>query len=857
MIRWPDRGLAQRGAPLKRLPLFVATLSGACALVYEILWARALHPVFGLSVHATSAVLCAFMAGLGLGSALAPRAIARWRGSPWRLYAAIELGIACTTPLVPLLAPGIAALYAALAAPDAPLALVSALRTGFAVLLLLPPSLLIGLTLPVLLEAAQRSASDPRPRAQRVGLLYGFNTAGAALGCLAVGFWLLPALGLRAASLATAGANAGIALVALLAARAGAAPRHAASGSAPAMRAHAAAGPVFRARSVLALYFAIGVTSFGYELCWFRLLVFYLQSATYSLSILLALFLLGSGLGSLAASRWLLPRLPADPLRGLVPALAGSQLLLALAAGSIFLVYARIEPLWAALIGLLGAESWGVIALQQALVAGAILLPPTFLMGVAFPLLARLYQQSGAGDAATAAHLYAANTAGAIAGTLATGFVLFDAIGVQAALALFAAASAALALACGWKSLRREPLFASAFAAGLGALCLVQAGTPAQALLATFERHTGRVLFYRESAADVTFVFERDGVRRLAFGDGRGAASTHFDEVLVNRLLAYSAMAQNPAAKKVLVISMGAGNTASAFAAFPIERLDIVDISPGVFEAAALFPTNRGVLSDPRVRHWVEDGRNFLLRSRERYDVIQLELPTLHTDGVIYLYTREFYEIARERLAPGGVLSQWLDAAQTGRRASHTLIRTQRAVLPETSVWATRWAWWANSVAGGGGAALDAPRVRALFARPEVAADMASVGVTLPALLAQLVASGPALAEALGPGPIATDDDTRIDFELPKRASAHALGGGVAYQTSPVQQLFLERWRSVGAEPARRLAMFPFHPLAQQRPRSADSIRRLLAGFEPREIERVLRLRQGFEPDPAQAGEEP
>jgi spermidine synthase len=857
------RGRASRGEEhrLKRFPLALAFASGACALVYEILWARALHPVFGLSVHATSAVLCAFMAGLGIGSALAPRVITGLRGSAWCLYAGIELAIACTTPLVPLAAPALASAFASLALPEMPLALLSALRFALAVLVLLPPTLLIGLTLPVLVEAVREIEPERMRSARRIGALYGVNTLGAASGCWAVGFVLLPALGVRASSLAAASVNAAIALCAWSLARMLGARRtpRVACALRPGDSAAGLANPqrALSPRTVLWLYAAIGATSFGYELCWFRLLVFYLQSATYSLSLLLALFLAGTGIGSAVAARFLEPRLSSDPLRGAAPALALAQLGLAVSAAATFLSYAEIEPFWAQLIDWFGAESFAAIAFQQACVAALILIPPTFCMGISFPLLAVLYRASGASESATTAKLYAANTAGAVAGTLLTSFALFDAIGVQGALTLFSAASALLGLAAGWKALRSEPRWIPAAGVALGLLLLVYAYTPARALLATFERAAGRVLFYRESAADVTFVFEKDGVRRLAFGDGRGAASTQPDEVLVNRLLAYSAMASNPGAKRVLVISMGAGNTASAFAAFPIERLDIVDISPGVFEAAAWFPTNRGVLGDPRVHAHVEDGRNFLLRARGQWDVIQLELPTLHTDGVVYLYTREFYEIARARLAPGGILSQWIDAAQTEREPSYTLIRTQREVLGETSVWATRWAWWANSRPDSANAGIDAAAVRALFARPEVVADMASVGVTLPLLLAQVVAAGPALEAAFGAGPIVTDDRTRVDFELPKLASAHAFGGGVAYQTSPVQRLFLERWRSAGAEPARRVDMFPFHELAQQRRRSAESIRAVMEYFEPREVARVLRLRQGWNADPSQASAAP
>ena len=195
------------------LPQLIAFLSGLCALVYEVLWARTLNPVFGLSVPATTAVLCAFMAGLGLGSALAPKLLAG-RRSAWRLYAGVELGIACLTPWIPAVAGGVAEIYAGLASPEASPAATAALRFGLSVVLLLPASTCMGLTLPVLVEACRELSPEDPLRAERVGRLYGLNTLGGALGCFAVGFVLLPSLGVRASTAATAAVNLGLAALA-------------------------------------------------------------------------------------------------------------------------------------------------------------------------------------------------------------------------------------------------------------------------------------------------------------------------------------------------------------------------------------------------------------------------------------------------------------------------------------------------------------------------------------------------------------------------------------------------------------------------------------------------------------------
>jgi spermidine synthase len=379
-----------------------------------------------------------------------------------------------------------------------------------------------------------------------------------------------------------------------------------------------------------------------------------------------------------------------------------------------------------------------------------------------------------------------------------------------------------------------------AVATGLVVLVLaVQAATPRRMLLANFERYQGTISFYREAAADITFVYEVEGDLWLGFSDGRGTSSTSDENNYLNRLSAYEAMLLKPDARNVLVISMGCGNTASAFTAFPIERLDIVDISSGPFEAAKLFHTNRGVLDDPRVHVTVEDGRNFLLKTPRRYDVIELELPSLHTDGVAFLYTREFYEIARARLTEGGVISQWIDAFQTRRQPSYRLINTMRQVFPEVSVWANRWSWWILGVNGGPPGAPDYERVRALFETASVREDMARVGTDLEDILASVVGYGEALDEVLRSAPPITDDRTWIDFELPKLATPASLGGGIAYYNAPLRKLFEEQWKRRGG--IRQGGLVPFYGGGPERHHELvdRSLRAFARGYPAELVERV------------------
>ena len=779
-----------------RYPIVFA--SGFCALVYQIVWMRILVHVFGLSVHSTTTTICAFMAGLGLGSLLAPYVMKRWRGTPWALYAVLEVGIGITSFLVPLMVDPIKWAYVGASVVDST-ALLTTIKFVLSVSVMLIPTTLMGLTLPVLVQACV-DPNRPTQGTRVVGYLYGFNTAGAAIGCLVVGFVFLYLYGIWATVCAMAALNFAVAAVAYLA-----------YGRKPSQPTSSEISPSAsrpgRASALLLLYGLIGLVSLGYEIAWFRVLVFYLQSATYSFSILLATYLVGLALGSIAFSRLLEPRLNgSSAFATTVKCIAAGQILLALMTSfTLVLSKGTIPVVWAVLISLIGAESWAMISLQKICIASVIVIPPTFIMGATFPMIVKLYKSSGASDARSVAHLYAANTAGAVIGSVLTGFVLFDLLGMQHTLSLLSFISLCVGVGVLYFFRSATPQSrALRLTAGLAvaAWLLILAFQPPRLVESLIEETRGvDVIFNRETAADFTMVGESDSGRELIYHDGRGTCATWPIANYVARQLAYSSMVQNPQALDVLIISMGCGNTASAFTAFPIRSLDIVDLSPSVFLAAPYFElTNLGVINDPRVQTISDDGRNYLLTTRKKYDIIEIELPSIHTAGVVNLYTREFYEIARSKLKPGGILSQWLDVNQTGREVGFMLLNTMLQVFPNTTVWSNKWAWWFNGRNSdeSTGCGIDYPTTERLLSEPAVKTDMSRVDTNVADILSNLVAS-PQIAERQARGTrVIEDDHTYVDFLVPRLESTASFGGGIGYYTAPLKDLFRTAWTASG-----------------------------------------------------------
>lgn len=743
--------------------------SGVAALVYEVVWIRALSLVFSITVYSLTTVLCAFMAGLALGSMIGAFMADRSR-RPLRVFGWLELGIGASGLLVPLLlfrlAPVYVALYDALGGGGAVFA-ASRFLLAFGVLLV--PTTLMGVTLPLLSRAA---IDRPEVAGRGAGGLYAANTLGGVTGCVLAGFLLIPQLGLYASSITAAAVNG---LVAASALALGWNLRVARSGEAMQQPPRPMSGP---GRLATLAYAVSGFTALGYEVLWTRALEPYTHNSTYAYSAMLATFLLGLALGSALSAR------AAD--RSPRPLMAMAFLQLALGANVLLAlcVYMRFETLvpWMAKV-MGGLDSWAHVLVLIFSEAGVTMLASTLLLGAMFPFVARLAVDSVAVVGRRVGSAYLANTVGSILGSLLVGFALLPWLGLRGSFVLLIAANLALAATLAfWSGGRRRDAAVATAAAGavlVSALLLL----PPDLFRETFEARYGSLLFYREEVTDTVMVTEdAKGGRVIRYADGRGTAGTK--TIIEDRMYAHIPLLLHPHPRRMLQIGFGVGNTLSSALQHPLERATCVELSPGVIDAAPFFvESNRSVLEDPRVRLVIHDGRNFLLTSHERFDVIRMDPPELHTAGVVNLYTREFFELAVAHLEPNGIFSTWINAVMTPEEDIRALLRTLRSVFPYVSVWhgPARYSWVMN-------ASLtphdpDLVLLQQRFSDPRVRADLESIGIADPFdFLDHFVMTGSDLDTYAGTGPLVVDDHTRIDFTVPR--SANAFYGIANFNTS-------------------------------------------------------------------------
>jgi spermidine synthase len=737
-----------------------ALLSGAAGLVYQVLWTRQLTLVLGHTVAAVATVLAAFMAGLGLGNALAARGVDdRDRPALARLYAGLEGGIAAL---------GLLLLLVGVLLPAPPW-----LRFAGAALAVLVPATLMGATLPALAALA-------RPPAARLGAaaggLYAANTAGAVLGSLATVFVLLPALGVRGSTVAAAGLNAAAAGLAWWWARR--APR-VVDDPAPARRERKARdAPVVESAPPAAVLLVLALSGLGAladEVAWTRALVLLIGPTAYAFAFIVSSVIAGLALGSALAAR------RADRLAHPVRALAVVELLAA--ASSVIVVRVLgVLPLPAAELVRGHTEAMGRLMALQLLGVFALLVVPSALFGAAFPLAVRLLGRGRAGEALGQAG--AASTLGAVAGALLAGFVALPALGTRRTLLAAAAVHALAGLALLGRGLAARGRW---LAAGGAAAALIAAPylAPAwdQALLSggpykyaaytsgrslEDELRAGELVFYRDGRLATVSVKRLGGTLSLAV-DGKVDATSAAD-MLTQRLLAHLPLWWHGGAQDVLVIGLGSGVTAGSALAHPVRRVEVVEISPEVAQAARLFGhVNRGALDDPRLRLIIGDGRHHLQHAREGYDVVISEPSNPWMAGVASLFTRDFFALARSRLRPGGLLCQWAHVYNMSPRDLRTVVGSFTDAFPQAALFLVN---EGDVLLVGARDALPAPSAEALAARlerPEVREDLAGVQVRTAAGLGRLFAlSGPALAAWAGDAPRHTDDRPRLEFSTPR-----------------------------------------------------------------------------------------
>jgi len=673
-------------------------VSGATGLVYEVVWTRFFTIAYGNTTLGVSAVLTAFMAGLGFGSYAVGRVVDR-RRDYLLIYALLEIGIAAAAFVMPILLHSVQGIYAGIyhRFPDS-LWLLQVARTLISFAILLVPTFLMGATLPVL---TRFFVSHQHQVGTRVAVLYGANTLGATAGAFITGFFLIKLFGLLDTVYIAAAGNLLLAVAFLLLRRLVGAP--AADSAGPASAPPSASGPPpqpafspsrTRVRVLLTCFALAGYTSLAYEVLWFRLLVFELQTTIYAFTAMLTTFLAGIALGSSVIAVVLRRR--QDPVRnwyyfGYVEAAIGLFGLL-----SIFL-FGLLET-----VGSVAVTSFWQNVGVQFLLAAIIMLPPTFLMGAAFPIVCRILAQDLRTVGGSVGRAYAANTVGAIFGSFVTGFFLVQSIGTQNSIVLTSVVNLVVAsvlllyapqpAAAGGRRGVAAPLtvFGLWLAGGVAVFAI-----PADYLFQYYnvgeKRHDSnvRILHAEEGLETITTVhLYPDGTRVISTGS-INVAGTSFTLRTTQMMQGHIPMLLKPDARRVLQIGFGSGETAHIITTYDnVERLDLVDISQSVLDTSARFfrDINKDVVKHEKFHATIMDGANYMRLTRNKYDVIMNDSIWPFYAGNSGLYTRDYFEAGRKRLNKGGIMTSWLPI-EIDPRDFEILINTFHSVFPHVSVW--------------------------------------------------------------------------------------------------------------------------------------------------------------------------
>jgi spermidine synthase len=681
-------------------------LSGSAGLVYQVAWGKALGLIFGHTAYAVATVLAVFMAGLACGSLFLWRWI-KTHTEPVLLYARMELLVGAAGALSLAGLAGVRWLYVNLYAHVGERGtLLLALRFFGAAMVLFVPTFLMGGTLPVLVEGVTRSRAE---LGERVSQLYWVNTLGAVVGTLLSGFVLLPWLGLRRTVGVAVVLNIAAGIMAWRVARSfeGAPERKQINKLAAAKKslAGAATQSGVSQRFLLVLFGVVGGTAFGYEIAWTRLLAIEIGSSTYAFTIILATFLVGAVIGSVLFQRLFRRGKQAASLT----TFSWTQTWIGVAA-VVSLVLFQWIPSVIPLLLRATDRSFGGLVLAQMVTTALTILPMAAVFGFNFPaVLVLLGGQQGTeernrGTAQAVGRAYAANTAGAIAGALVTGFLLVPSLGSFRVIALTAAVNVLIAIVLEAVFLSRR---AAALAVNFGALgmalvvgLLPYFNNPSRRSLSaalygnTFQGRltldeiaaTNDVVYSAEGVNDSIAVIRSDNYVGLRV-NGKVDAST--GDARTQLLLGHLGAALHTAPKRVLVVGFGSGMTVAAVARYPdVERIDCVEIEPAVLQASPYLESlNRGVLGDGRVNIIFDDARNFLLTTQEKYDLIISEPSNPWIAGIATLFTDEFYAGVRQRLAPGGWFVQWVQAYALALEDLKMIAATLRPHFAEVTLW--------------------------------------------------------------------------------------------------------------------------------------------------------------------------
>ena len=806
--------------------LFVG--SGCAALIYEIVWFQLLQLVIGSSAVSLGVLLGTFMGGMCLGSLLLSRVVSA-REHPLRVYALLEIGIGVLGIIVLVLVPLVGRLYASIGG-HGPVSIM--IRGIVGAICLLPPTLLMGATLPAIARWVETS-----PRGVSwLGFFYGGNIAGAVFGCLLAGFYLLRVHDMVVATLVAAAINFIVGGLGLWLARR---TEHRAVGvtvtpvpgtaaATASVSSNATPTAPLRAPGATAAYITIalsGATALAAEVIWARLLSLMLGATVYTFSIILAVFLVGLGIGSSVGS-WLAGGIVRPRV-----ALGVCQLMVAIAVAWAAFMLATVLPHWPVNPSLT-TSPWITFQLDITRTVWAIL-PSALLWGASFPLALATIAARGQDPARLVGEVYAANTVGAILGAVGGSLVLVGSLGTQGAqrlIVILAVISALLMFIpmmfpgrADDAGARERPRLGTLGIVGVTAATLIALllakGVPSVPpglvaygrFLPTWTQQPSYLFVGEGMNSSVVVSDWGNGVRNFHVS-GKIEASTEPQDMRLQRLLGHLPALAHPNPKSVLIVGFGAGVTAGTFVLHPsIERIVICEIEPLIPEVVGQYfgPQNYEVLRDPRVEVIYDDARHYILTTDEKFDIITSDPIHPWVKGAATLYTKEYFDLVKRHLNPGGVVTQWVPLYESTPAVVKSEVATFVGAFPNATVWGnTNNGQGYDTVLLGqeGPLRIDVDALQARLARPEylrVTESLSEVGFVSPLdLLATYAGAGPELAPWLADAEINRDRNLRLQYLAGMGNNAYE--GGPIYSEMLSYRLFPEAMIT-GSELARSM----------------------------------------------------
>lgn len=771
------------------------TASGFSGLIYQSIWSHYLKLFLGHAAYAQSLVLATFMGGMAIGSWISSRRSPRWRN--------LLLAYAIAEGVIGLMAIGFHAAFNAatglafdwvLPALGSPAA-ATAFKWSLSALLILPQSVLLGMTFPLMAGGIIRL--HPQNAGATISMLYFTNSLGAAAGVLASGFLLIEKVGLPGTILTAGLLNVALALFVWVLVKQGRAPD--APEAAPAAP---RAAPVAGYRLLLAVSLLTGMASFIYEIGWIRMLSMVFGSSTHAFELMLSAFILGLALGGL----WIRRRI--DAIAAPERFLGAVQVAMGLCALSTLVLYDQTYALMEWLMAAISRSEPGYVVfnLSSQLIALAVMLPAAFCAGTTLPLITHCLLRDGNGEKAIGA-VYAANTVGAILGVIAAVHVGLPLLGLKGMMTAGAGLDIVLGMVLLWRASGGRALPATASALGAGALvatlALVQLD-PYKMASGVF-RH-GRVL----DPQAATIEYHRDGktatVNLVRTGSTLGLHTNGKPDATLNTsgegaprpdelaqvLSAALPLAANPGARTAANVGFGSGATSHVLLAAPwLTAVDSIEIEPFIVDAARRFrPRNELAYTDPRSRIFYEDAKTFFSLHDKRYDIIVSEPSNPWVSGTASLFTGEFYARVRRHLNADGVFVQWLQMYEINAALVGSVLKALQLHFPDYQVFAATDIDFLIVARREGALRLDPGR---LFAEPRLAAELSRVGIRAPQdLMLHHAASAAALRPWVASLAVPANSDffPVLEFRAPKaRFMGESVGIAFELTVAPVPAL--------------------------------------------------------------------